>query len=655
MIALRAFSGMLPKVPGHLLPETAAGDALNCNFAFGELRGFQDRSLLQAFATPVRSLWTETGLTFLTWDTDVDVVRGPVVSDQFQRLYYSQASGMRVTQRSQATINGGQPVSQWKVGVPAPTTAPQVQIVELEELPLDTKLEWKFWFEANGIKYQSAEITPTEESRGRRYSITIPARIGGTEEEPATPDNAVPVLEVRGIRTVGNPPNDTQTFRAISTNSSFTTDSETTNFNGATLEISIDNDKATVEFKYGKGFDQTRAFVFTQVNLFGEEGAPSPPVVVTYDLMQSVSISLPAAPPTSQGWVPITGCRVYGTVSSSSGLADYQLIGESPGNIGRQFKVATKPEEWGRALNTINYFPPPDGLIGITAMPNGIIAGFRGTEIWFSESYKPWAFNPENVITLQYGIIGIKLNGSALVVITSAFPYIVQGATPDAMMERKLGQQQAGLSKRGMCDCGSFIAYLSNDGIVLVENGQASLTMSQRFFTRFDWRGLYGALFSKMELAFFDGTLYCFTDTGVGFSIRFDEAEAQFSRIDTPVTANFVLPLTDSLYVAQGNSLFIFGNAASFRPFSWTSREYILPTPMNYGALQTIGFGQYKVEVLVDGQVRYSADVMGNHTTKLPSGFKSRKWRVRLSSQSTGSVFVREVYLAPTLGALRNV
>ena len=89
MISIRNFTGEFPRIPGDKLPDGAATFANACDFAHGELRSLPGlaSALTPALSNSAVSLWTENGLNFLSWTYEVDAVPGPVIDDQFERLF----------------------------------------------------------------------------------------------------------------------------------------------------------------------------------------------------------------------------------------------------------------------------------------------------------------------------------------------------------------------------------------------------------------------------------------------------------------------------------------------------------------------------------------------------------------------------------------
>lgn len=689
MISIRSFTGEFPRLPVDKLPDNAASFADGCDFAHAELRGVNGLASYATLSNNAQTIWTLDGLNFLSWEYAVSVVPGPVLDDTYERVYYStgdSTKGFRVTQKSQAVPTGGTPATSFKAGVPKPSSPITAAATAATALPDNMTLEWKFFYEANGIKYQEQTITPTTITVGREYSFTAPAlleSIPGSEDDTvddsnppfrtvqntvadafdATPTNALPCVQV-----IGKLPNaESRVFMAYSSNSSFAQDNDTDGFNGLTVTIAAsDGGGVRVKFEYGAGFKQTRAFVYTAVNLWNEESAPSDAVLLTYDAMQNPTLTLPVVDGT--GYVPITRFRVYGSVTASSGATDYQLVGEVSTSGGTTtFNVTTKPADWTVLLDTIGHLPPESDLKGLCAMPNGVMAAIKGREVHFSESYKPWAWNPENVIILPYGTVGTIVSGRSLIVTTTAQPYIITGLTPDGMSEEKIaGSIQAGVSQGSMVDCGEFVVYASNDGLVTVRGGVASLAMSQRFFTRQDWRDRYAsdssaAVLESMRLFYYDGALIAFgtnsAGTKYGFIIRFDEAEGTLTELSlfalyASMTCGFILPQTDSLYLAVGTAIYRFAGSTAMA-FTWTSKTFRLPKPLSYGWLEVRCTGQVTCLLYIDDV--YVDDFIANGDTRfrLPSGKKAKNIKVSLLG-SAGAI-CKEVHIAETALGLANV
>lgn len=97
VLKLIQFTGEVPRLPGHLLPENAAQYALNCDFAHGELRGLRGNADVDLIGSingeAVQSFYTEDGANFFGWPWETDVVKSLVVDDIYYRIFYTGLPG----------------------------------------------------------------------------------------------------------------------------------------------------------------------------------------------------------------------------------------------------------------------------------------------------------------------------------------------------------------------------------------------------------------------------------------------------------------------------------------------------------------------------------------------------------------------------------
>ena len=291
-------------------------------------------------------------------------------------------------------------------------------------------------------------------------------------------------------------------------------------------------------------------------------------------------------------------------------------------------------------------------------MANGMLAGFKGNEVHIMEPYLPYACNPNYIKPFPNKVVGICPFEGGLYVTTTAEPYILMGTAPENMTDSKVPAVQAGVSKGSIVAIGNQVIYASNDGLVMAQGLNASLDMSFKFFTRDVWRDRYGSKLSNMRLSRHDGNLVVWFDDGTpGFIMRFEEENPSFTKISDPIYAAFVSPLADALYVASGgSSVYVFGAGASRQMFRWWSREYVLPKPTNFGAMQLKGSGTLTVYVYADGALKHMQAVtlsLSGTLIRLPSGFLAKQWSVRLVGDA--GCELHECPLVTTPTELQNV
>lgn len=416
----------------------------------------------------------------------------------------------------------------------------------------------------------------------------------------------------------------------------------------------------TVEIHINSQYARARAYAYTYVNTFEEEGALSDPLILDA-VVDGASLALGYTPPPSQdGYRPINKIRVYRTATGAVDTS-YLFVGEFVvNNTAPVVSDYFRDHELGESAQTIDFLPPLQTLKGLTVLPNGIMAGFVANEVHLSEPYLPYAWKRANIKTLPNNIVAICATETGLYATTTAHAYLISGVTPDAMVPQKIGAIQGGVSKWSLTSVGPYAVYASNDGLVMLNGLQASLDASFKFFTREAWQRRYGIHLPQLHLNVHDGNLVGWFDNGAeGFMIKLDEAESSLTRLFIPnISASYVSPQYDALFIAAGYAIYEFRKGSQARPWSWWSKDFILPSPQSMGAIQVIGTGIATFSVYADGnlvrQITWEITSVGPEDLKierLPGGVLARRWSVKIES---GNAHIREVYLANTIGELVN-
>jgi len=134
-LVIGAFKGELPILDPTLLSDQNAQVARNLYLRRGTLkaeRGYDSRSITTVINP--KTLWRypngNGGAGFwFTWGTNVDVVKSPLANDEWDRIYWTGEGGYpRVAGIDKATTGSAPyPGGSWRLGVPAPTSAPACQ------------------------------------------------------------------------------------------------------------------------------------------------------------------------------------------------------------------------------------------------------------------------------------------------------------------------------------------------------------------------------------------------------------------------------------------------------------------------------------------------------------------------------------------------
>jgi hypothetical protein len=232
--------------------------------------------------------------------------------------------------------------------------------------------------------------------------------------------------------------------------------------------------------------NETRAYVYTYVSAYGEEGPPSPATTGTGDPAGTWVVTIPAPPVVDNAGRYITNVRLYRTVTDQQGNASYYQVIEllvtfgSSITINDNFATITANV----ILPTVGFLPPPAGLQGVVMMANGIAAGFTSSrEVWFSASYLPHAWPPSYALTVDYPIVGLTANGSSLNILTQGSPFIATGITPDTMTIGKITANEPCIGRGSIVASGEGAFYASPNGIQLLNTG-GTTNMTQAIYEK---------------------------------------------------------------------------------------------------------------------------------------------------------------------------
>lgn len=227
----------------------------------------------------------------------------------------------------------------------------------------------------------------------------------------------------------------------------------------------------------------TTVFVYTHVTSLGEESPPSTPSA-GLDTAPGVVVRIDgfASAPSGRG---IVARRIYRSVTSASGITGFYFVAEIPlaTTLFDHDIVALPVAE---ALPSTDYDPPPATLLGLTAMPNGMMAAFDGRDVYFCEPYRPHAWPQKYVLTVDFPVIALCAFGSYLAVLTSGTPYVMQGTHPESMASEKLDASVPCLSRQGVVDIGMAAYFPSTEGLIQISpNGMRNVT--DGIFSRRQW------------------------------------------------------------------------------------------------------------------------------------------------------------------------
>lgn len=358
----------------------------------------------------------------------------------------------------------------------------------------------------------------------------------------------------------------------------------------------------------------TRLYVYTRVTQFGEESEPSP---ISADIVVSpgntVTLSGFQAAPAGRAF---TKQRIYRSQSGTSGGANLYFIAERDDSTAN-FVDNIATDAFNEALPSLEWTPPPDNLQGLVALPNGIMAGYVGKDLYFSPPYIPHTFPVKYSLSANYDITGLAVSGSTLIVGTKGTPELVGGTSPDTMTMEHLEFNMPCLSQQGMVDMGYAVLYPSNDGLVMVQGGTPNL-ISGPLLTRDQWQKLVPSTLvcGQFYGRFYASYHYIDTDnkTQQG-TLIFDITGSQpfLIRSQHRADAMFYDVTDSSLYMAIGNTVYQWDSLAGDNDImTYRSKAFVTPQPTSFGAILVEADDRTPPEAIIAAQAARDAVAAAN-------------------------------------------
>jgi hypothetical protein len=236
----------------------------------------------------------------------------------------------------------------------------------------------------------------------------------------------------------------------------------------------------------GSGTAEEHVYLFTYVSVFSgieEESGISPTVAeASWHPGDTITLTWTDTPPTT-GY-NITKRRIYRSNGSSYFYVGEQAIASST------FADALLNEALGDAITTFNFAPPPDDLQGIVSLPNGILAGFVGNNVYFSESYQPHAWPSDYAVTVTEQIVALVPVAQGCYALTEGIPEFITGVSPDSMTAERLAKYAPCKSKKSIATDGVGAMFASYNGVAYASGGDVK-NITDQLFTQEEW-GAYG-------------------------------------------------------------------------------------------------------------------------------------------------------------------
>jgi len=564
---LQNFSGIAPGVDARRLSDQFGQTSENIDFESGALVpttiNANETTLSAGTRRSVYRYKTGNTSYWLQWDDDVDVVKGPVPNDSYDRLYWTGEDYPRVGTGTSMISGSVYPAASYRLGIPAPSVAPTVS------------------------KTGTADTTQTP------YDVS---------------------------------------------------------------------------------------YVVTFVSAIGEEGPPSAAsTVIELTDAEDVTITLPTAPSGNYNFGSNALMRIYRSNTGSTNT-QFQFVKEVAITATSTTDVKDG-DELGEVLPSATWIGPPDDntstypngpMLGLTAVANGVLAGFAGNRLCFSEPFLPHAWPVGYRITLEEDIVAIGATGNGIVALTEGVPYFVTGTDPSSMTSIKLDIQQSCVNKHSVVDMGGYLLYAGPDGLVAVGGNEARL-VTQGLISAKQWNDDFSP--SSIRAFRYENTYVAFytdgsTHKGWVYDPRAQEAALSTLTSTAETRGGFEKADDGELYIIQGSTLLKYRGGVTKKTMTFKSKTFVTPQPVSFSWVSADAETYpVSVKVIADGTTiaDYSISKSGatyTQATTTPTSVSNvtlqepimrlpatvgKEWEIEVSSSTT----VNEVCIAQSIDEVK--
>jgi hypothetical protein len=652
-IMIADFSGMAPIRDELLLPDNVAQYCENAWLYRGQVRGFrmsvpvytlQYADTQQVYRIPIDpnapTDFSPAGSIWLEYpDPYMSTIRNPTVGDTYERYYFFPSDQYAATganpswpatspgavYNTKARIQAGNPPYTLGIPVPsggAPTVTPagiSASTTATANLPpggvtlnvasVAGVLKGMLVQDANDLTV-SAPTNAASAVGGNSLSFSSTAGIlvGMSIRNQTNPSSLLAGCQVTSLTgttvtmnfTIFSPGvanGDTIIFENVNAIPQGTTVAAV-----GTLQVTLSNGTVNAgvrngdTIRFATATSETRAYVYTYVSGFNEEGPPSAATVATGDGTGMWTVVIPTPPAGDFTNRNLTQYRLYRTVTDSSGNASYYQVTQVPINFSGPVTIHDSAQDGiivaNQQLETIGYTPPPPKLQGVVMMANGIAAGFTNErEVWFSAPFLPHSWPAAYALTVDYPIVGLTANGNSLNIITEGSPFIATGVTPDTMTMGKITAFEPCISRGSIVSSGEGAYYASPNGLQLLNTGgTTNMTlpaMEKEFFNNLQppkfAAGRYGAEYFCLLKGMTVPPIYGSEAgaTGFVFAVQNDESPNEmFTYIKGYAPVQNVYPdeIAGQLFAVAAGAVIqiypIIGEGTFLRTWKWKTKKF---------------------------------------------------------------------------------
>lgn len=673
MVSLRLdnFGGMIPAVDDRYLPNNQAALSENTWVYTGALQGISEPTLVytcssanvrKVFRIPLgfydkdripNSYWME------FTDIDTDVLRSPIANDTFERFYWASSSHQPLYSTKNRIISANKTLTATiSIASPAVITAAGHGLAV-----------------GDPVYFTTTGALPTGITANQYYFVTA-------------------ILGVDTF-TISDQP------YSSNVNTSGTQSGTHTLYLNQPLKLGIPapTSAPTLSIAGGTTPVESRAYVYTWVSAYGEEGPPSPASTVTSGNANGTWTVTVTRPTNSEAAARnLKFVNIYRAVTTTSGTASYFYVGQI--SIGTTtYADSAVNVSANNLLQSTFWDPPPSDLKGIISLPNGIIAGFRSNEIYFTEPYRPHAWPVTYSLAVDYPIIGLGVVGQTLMVLTAVSPYAVTGVNPASMSMSRIAQIEPCSSRGSIVSTPAGVIYATPSGLAVALPGGVQV-VTRNLVSKDKWQDLLKI--ATLRGAALGNDYYCWgssqgvtfqtdafqqdafqvpDDTGgfTGALVDLNDARIAYNKLTGTIPKFNVISdvWTDEILLLVDSKIYWLdiSTSRSRDPYKWRSKVFTMPKRLsleamrvwfdlypdspelnpvrNTNLIQTLQPNQWGlVRVYADDKLVMCRELRSDgELMRLPSGFKASTYQIEIEAR----VLISSIEVSSSAKELMNV
>ena len=250
----------------------------------------------------------------------------------------------------------------------------------------------------------------------------------------------------------------------------------------------------------GSGNTESRTYVVALVRTWADGkidiGKLSDPattssgaLTVNVQTGQTVTLTNITVPSTAYSQNGVRKAYVYRSTIGSDGTATYGYVGSfnvTSGTTVYSFTDSRASQDVEESAVSAEWDEPVEDLQGLVSLNNGILAAFKGSDVYFSYPYQTNAWPYTYRVSVDYNIVGLGAFGNTVVICTEGLPSLALVSDPAAVTLRAINSAYPCLSPQTIVNFASGVVYASTGGLMFINNTSPKY-ITEGYITQYDF------------------------------------------------------------------------------------------------------------------------------------------------------------------------